>query len=117
MTRPPREPTPAQEPGSNCNRGPSMTQRERQASGGLAAPASAPGSAGAPPGPAAPVRPAPGPETASRPASLWEDYYRSASPDEQAALLALAGRQGILYAHTLPPPGNGSRPRPPREDT
>jgi hypothetical protein len=43
----------------------------------------------------------------------WEDLFRSASPEQQQELLALARRQGVLYAHQLPPMGNG--PRPPAE--
>ncbi len=77
-----------------------MTQRDRQTSGGVfevgARPAAVPA--------------APGPPTARGP--LWEDLYRSASPAQQRELLALAGRQGVLYAHQLPAPnGTGDRNR------
>ncbi len=40
----------------------------------------------------------------------WEDLFRCASPEQQQELLALARRQGVLYAHQLPPPNNGSHP-------
>jgi hypothetical protein len=39
---------------------------------------------------------------------LWEDWYRSASPDQQAELLDLARRQGLLYIHQIPPHTNGT---------
>ncbi len=41
--------------------------------------------------------------------ATWEDVYRSASPSQQQELLTLAGAQGLLYAHQLPPV-NGARP-------
>jgi hypothetical protein len=40
----------------------------------------------------------------------WEDLFRSASPEQQQELLALARRQGVLYAHQLPPMTNGAHP-------
>jgi hypothetical protein len=40
----------------------------------------------------------------------WEDLFRSASPEQQQELLALARRQGVLYAHQLPPLTNGAHP-------
>ena len=40
----------------------------------------------------------------------WEELFRSASPEQQQELLALARRQGLLYAHQLPPLSNGSHP-------
>src|SRR5438128_2280255 len=51
----------------------------------------------------------------SRPASAadnvqplnWEEFFRHISPAQQGELLSLAGRQGILYAHQLPPSSNG----------
>src|SRR5947209_5814899 len=75
-----------------------MTQRDRQASGGVVgvAPA-APGVAHpAGSGPAAPALP------------LWEELFRGATPAQQQELLDLARRQGVLYAHQLPPSNNGS---------
>jgi hypothetical protein len=39
---------------------------------------------------------------------VWDDLYRALSPDQQRELLALAERQGLLYAHQLPVPTNGS---------
>jgi hypothetical protein len=65
-----------------------MSQRERQASGRLSGEA----------------RP---PETAATGQPTWEELFQSASPDQQQQLLALARRQGILYAHQLPPSSNG----------
>jgi hypothetical protein len=40
-------------------------------------------------------------------ACLWEELFHRASPAQQDALLALAARQGILYAHQIAPPENG----------
>jgi hypothetical protein len=40
---------------------------------------------------------------------LWEDWYRRAAPEQQRDLLALALRQGILYASQLPPPSSQAR--------
>jgi hypothetical protein len=88
-----------------------MTQRERQASGGREQPA-ATVVAEAPPRPsavtAAPLHAGTGPQGPD-PAPPWEDLYQNASPQQQEELLALAGRQGVLYEHQLPPPaGNGT---------
>jgi hypothetical protein len=41
-------------------------------------------------------------------APVWETLYQSASPTQRAEWLALAQRQGILYAHQLPPVNNGA---------
>jgi hypothetical protein len=49
-------------------------------------------------------------EAVAPPPPLWEELFRSASPDQQQELLALARRQGVLYAHQLPPASNGSPP-------
>jgi hypothetical protein len=84
-----------------------MTQRERHASLGLSATVAAPVAAGssvtlpAPRGSAA--------ESGAGREPSWEELYRSASPAQQQEWLALAGRQGLLYAHQLPAPSNGSR--------
>jgi hypothetical protein len=79
-----------------------MTQRERHASGGVfegtPRPAARPSTR--PPS-------APGPEDGTGWAPLWEDVFRNASPSQQQELLSLAGRQGVLYAHQLPPPSGG----------
>src|SRR5262245_10732845 len=69
-----------------------MTHRERQSAGAVVE---------------ALPRPATGP-LADSAGLLWEDLYRAASPDQQRELLALAGRQGLLYTHQLPQTGNGS---------
>src|SRR5262245_33795758 len=37
-------------------------------------------------------------------ASLWEDWYRAASPEQRQELLALARLQGVVFAHQLPAP-------------
>lgn len=81
-----------------------MNQRERQAPGGMAA---------AVLGRPTPVESAPrlGPtgEVSSRRDPLWENVFPQTSPSQQAELLALAARQGLLYAHQLPK--TNSRPR------
>ncbi len=69
-----------------------MSSRERQASGGATLAA----------------RPAPAPvRAASTPAdhqpATWEDLFRCLPEAGQQELLALAGRQGLLHAHQLPP--------------
>jgi hypothetical protein len=58
----------------------------------------------APPPAAPPPAAGPGPAAA---APLWEDLFRGATPAQQRELLDLARRQGVLYAHQLPP-SNGS---------
>src|SRR5262245_51875788 len=74
-----------------------MTERQRKTSGAEAGGATAVLEA---PRPAAP-------HPATTPVLSWEDYFRHASPAQQKELLALARRQGLLYAHQLPPSGNG----------
>jgi AAA domain len=39
---------------------------------------------------------------------VWEELFQSAAPGRQQQLLALAGREGVLYAHELPPANNGA---------
>src|SRR5436190_9978256 len=71
-----------------------MTARDRQASGGVslaARPAPAASRAGSASG------------NGERELPPWEDLYRSLPPGGQEELLALAARQGLLYAHQLPP--------------
>src|SRR5579864_6974715 len=80
-----------------------MTHRERHAPGSVSAVAARP-TLGDSAGPAAPR-----PRHGSDHALIWEEFYRSVSPDQQRELLSLAGRQGLLYAHQLPA-GNGNRP-------
>jgi len=53
-------------------------------------------------GQAAPQRPQPAQPSATPPAR-WEDLFRGATPAQQSELLSLAARQGVLYAHQLPP--------------
>ena len=75
------------------HRGSPMTQPERHTpAGGVAAPPAPPSAAGS--------------------ACVWEELFQTAAPGRRAQLLALAGRDGVLYAHQLPPPGNGAAPRP-----
>lgn len=38
----------------------------------------------------------------------WEELYRAISPEQQRELLALAERQGVVYAHQLPVLANGA---------
>ena len=59
-----------------------MTQRERHTSDGAAAPAGV--------------------------GCVWEELFQNAAPSRQQQLIALAGREGVLYAHELPPPRNGA---------
>jgi hypothetical protein len=46
--------------------------------------------------------PAPVPEKGAPRMTSWETFYHQASPAQRAELLALAGAQGVLYAHRLP---------------
>src|SRR4051794_38741818 len=87
-----------------------MSQRERQPSGGAVEAAPRP-AAGQP----VPPRPPPAPKPSAKGAPLWEDLFRAAPPAQQLELLSLAGRQGVLYAHQLPPSSNGSSGDPGRQ--
>src|SRR4051794_22678008 len=80
-----------------------MSQRERPPSGGAVE--AAPRLAAAQP---LPPRPPPAGKPGAPSAPLWEDLFRAAPPAQQQELLALAVRQGVLYAHQLPSTGNGS---------
>src|SRR5262249_28890081 len=71
-----------------------MTRREGQRSGGASHAASPPA-----------------PDRAPKPPA-WEELFCAATAAQQAELLDLARRQGMLYGHQLPAPANG----PPRED-
>ncbi len=79
-----------------------MTERERHASGGVSdvPEQEVRGSvrSGSSAGSGAPTLPP------------WDQVFRSASPEQQQELLALARRQGLLYAHQLPPLRNGTHP-------
>src|SRR5262245_51978079 len=79
-----------------------MTQRERRTSGGVSE---------------VPLKEVPGSDRTASVATAdaaapglppWEELFRSASPQQQQELLALARRQGVLYAHQLPGVSNGS---------
>lgn len=41
-------------------------------------------------------------------AFAWEDWFRQATTAQQAEALAMAQRQGYVYAHQLPAPSNGA---------
>jgi hypothetical protein len=81
-----------------------MAEREWKASG--AAAATAPFEPVAPS--AQPVRPSP-PSAGNGHAASWEEVYRAATADQRQELLALARRQGLVYAHQLPAT-NGHKP-------
>src|SRR5262249_20576195 len=85
------------------------TPRERQASTGLSAAAPAAPPTGGATGLPVPPRSPSAAEAGRAAGSLWEDIFRSASPAQQEELLALASRQGLVYAHQLPT-NNGARP-------
>jgi len=82
-----------------------MSQRERHASGTLSEPAPRPAS-----GQPGPVRSLPPPDASSPTPPAWEEAYRSATPAQRRDLLALAQRQGVVYAHQLPATSNGTAP-------
>ena len=87
-----------------------MTQRERHASAGLSATVEAPVAITSAAATLLPSRASAAEATHGREA-WWEELYHSASPAQQQELLSLAGQQGLLYAHQLPPaPTNGTRP-------
>ncbi|MBI3407553.1 MAG: hypothetical protein HY040_04260 [Planctomycetes bacterium] len=44
-------------------------------------------------------------------ARLWEDWFQSADPNQQAEALALAARQGLLYGQQIPSLVNGQTNR------
>lgn len=46
-----------------------------------------------------------GPTTPTR----WEEWYSSASPRQRQEILDLAGQQGVLYVHQIPPPRPAER--------
>lgn len=80
-----------------------MSQRERQASGTLSEPALRPAS-----GPSLPARSPALAEPSNVYLPSWEEIYRQATAAQQRELLALAERQGLLYAHQLPASTNGA---------
>src|SRR5262249_20897295 len=51
-----------------------------------------------------PARPADGRESGI----AWETHFHSLPPRQQQEVLSLAERQGVLYAHQLPPISNGA---------
>jgi hypothetical protein len=83
----------------DSNRGTAMKSRDRQPSGAGAQAAASP----------AREESANGAQAFSG-GFLWEDWYRQASPSQQAELLALAGQQGFLYAQQIPAHSNGEKP-------
>src|SRR5258708_4813444 len=74
-----------------------MTQRERQASGGVVEAAARPAS-----GPAVAARSTLPLEANPNRAPAWEELFRTATSAQQQELLTLAGKQGVLYSHRLP---------------
>jgi hypothetical protein len=73
-----------------ADRGRSMTARQRQASGSVAATVPAESS------------PANGVVNGEAASFRWADWFAGASADQRAAALALAERQGLLYLQQLP---------------
>src|SRR5262245_61456035 len=84
-----------------------MAQRERLSRGAVSEPVPRP--AGGQP---TPPRPRQTVETHHDASVSWESHFQSISRLQQQELLALADRQGLLYAHQLPsiPNGNGTDP-------
>src|SRR5207249_11395577 len=79
-----------------------MTQRHSPALGG-GTPAALRPAASPPPHQAASIHA----EGAVNSSGSWEEFYRNLPPAEQRAFIALAQRQGLLYAHQLHSPTNG----------
>jgi hypothetical protein len=78
-----------------------MSQRQRQASGGMSA--VLPALAEAQPASSAVLSsPCLAVDRDTSPVPSWEELFQNASPAQQAELLALARRQGVVYAHRLP---------------
>jgi hypothetical protein len=88
-----------------------MTPRGRKASGGMSAVASAPAASN----PAAPGSERNDSENGSR-HLRWEEWFQNASTIQRDAMLTLAARQGLLYAHQVPHPANGLRTKSAPED-
>src|SRR5437016_382966 len=85
-----------------------MTQRESKAPGGVAR--AVPGSDSARLTEPRPSGSGPDSRGANR-ALLWEELFQTATPSQQEEMLALAGRQGFLYADQVPASGgqNGKK--------
>jgi hypothetical protein len=92
-----------------------MSHRDRHASAGTIATVAAP-----PPkqsvSAVTALRAASSADSTTSPVTPWEQLYRSASPEQQADLLALASRQGLLYTHQLPPFPSTARTQAPAEE-
>lgn len=56
------------------------------------------------------------PETKSNRAADWDELFLHASPAQRSEMLALAQKQGLLYAHQIPAITNGKKPAPLQED-
>src|SRR5262245_48072738 len=85
-----------------------MSQRDRNSRGAVSEPV---------PRPAAgqPVLPRPRPADTHHDSTLgWDSHFHSLPRSQQQELLSLAERQGLLYAHQLPPVPNGNGSEPPR---
>lgn len=79
-----------------------MTQRKRQAAGGVT-------DAGPRPAVGSDVACSSGlPATPNTNSPLWDEWFQNTSPQQRRELLALAARQGLVYAHQVPASsGNG----------
>lgn len=55
-------------------------------------------------------------EANSSRAVQWDELFLHATPAQRSELLALAQRQGLIYAHQLPALANGKKPAPLLED-
>lgn len=87
-----------------------MMARDRKAPGGTSATATAVVPATTP----APLRngqEAPGPRKLP-----WQELFQGFSADQQADLLVLAARQGLIYAHQVPAQVNGIKSKPTQEN-
>src|SRR4051812_18547572 len=89
-----------------------MTPRDRKASGGMSATATASAAAHLPA--LTPVR-----NGADAPLRVlgWEEWFQNASAAQRTDMLTLAARQGLLYAYQVPSPVNGVKNKVPTEDT
>ena len=89
-----------------------MTTRERKAFGGISEVAPAPNAA-----PCLVYATERNGADAVAPRPLrWEDWFQNAGAAQRSAMLALASRQGFLFAHQLPTPPHGDKNKPAPED-
>src|SRR5947208_1097042 len=86
-----------------------MSERERAAAGKAEAVARLAG------GRDAPARPEAAPSARTHRPPVWEELYQAIPAGQQHELLALAERQGVLYAQQLPATSNGTENDPHRQ--